>query len=77
MESLMLQTKSGLKGLISSFGVARESFRRADNLLFTLHSVGDLAAAPGNWSIVIHSYLVVDRKKYPNAAKIGAIRLKE
>jgi len=38
MKSFMRQTKSGLKELINSFGVARGSFRRADELLSALFS---------------------------------------
>jgi len=34
----MGQTKGGLKELINSFVVARDSFRRADDLLFALNS---------------------------------------
>jgi len=33
MKSFMRQTKGGLKELINSFGVARDNFRRADDLL--------------------------------------------
>jgi len=32
MKSFMRQTKGGLKELINSFGVARDSFRRSDDL---------------------------------------------
>jgi len=38
MKSFMRQTKGGLKELINSFGVARDSFRRADDLLSALNS---------------------------------------
>jgi len=33
MKSFMRQTKGGLKELINSFGVARDTFRQADDLL--------------------------------------------
>jgi len=36
MKSFMRQTKGGLKKLINSFGVARDSFRRADDLFSAL-----------------------------------------
>jgi len=38
MKSFMSQTKGGLKELINSFGVARDSFHRADDLLSALNS---------------------------------------
>jgi len=34
----MRQTKGGLKELINSFGIARDSFRRVDDLLSALNS---------------------------------------
>jgi len=38
MKSFMRQTKGGLKELINSFGVTRDSFRQADDLLSSLNS---------------------------------------
>jgi len=38
MRSFMRQSKSCLRGVINSFGVARDSFRRADELLSALNS---------------------------------------
>jgi len=38
MKSFMRQTKGGLKELINCFGIARDSFRRADDLLSALNS---------------------------------------
>jgi len=38
MKSFMRQTKGGLKELIKCFGVSRDSFRRADDLLSALNS---------------------------------------
>jgi len=38
MKSFKRQTKGGLKELINSFAVARDSFRRADDLLSALNS---------------------------------------
>jgi len=38
MKSFMRQTKGGLKEVINSFGVARDSFRRSDDLLSALSS---------------------------------------
>jgi len=38
MKSFMRQTKDCLKEVINSFGVARDSFRRADDLLSALNS---------------------------------------
>jgi len=38
MKSFMRQTKGGLQKLINSFGVAKDSFCRADDLLSALNS---------------------------------------
>jgi len=38
MKSFMRQTKGGLKELINSFGIARDCFRRADDILCALNS---------------------------------------
>jgi len=38
MRSFMRQTKYGLKGIINSFGIARDTFRQANELLSALDS---------------------------------------
>jgi len=38
IRSFMRQTKDGLKGIFNSFGIARDSFRQADELLSALDS---------------------------------------